>query len=406
MWNPFSSNKKKCLYCGANQTPSHTLSRIESTITVATTDFQERFLRSRIARPGYSLGEWLIMRLLDLAVFLHVITFSDDVQTAPITRGRVLWEEAVKRGIDMQNLRFLGKPTDLFRARFLPTDKYFYFSGLPRKQGADNPALAWMDDKAVLKKRLREANIPVPNGGSFSSYEKARQVFHSLSKPVIVKPRLGSRGRHTTTFISNEADLKKAIKIAQRMCRYFIMEEHLTGAVYRGTVIDGIVRGILGGDPPRITGDGVHTIVELARMKNETKDPRVKDAEINHMMEDFLARQEYTFETILQNGKTIDLSEKIGLSYGGSSAEVTETTHPKIISYLEQAAKTVDDPILGFDFIIEDIMRDPDTQKWGIIECNALPFINLHHSPLVGTPKNIAGYVWDYIYREEMKEKR
>lgn len=406
MWNPFSANRKKCPYCGANQTLSHRLSRIESTITVMTTAMQERFLHSRISAFGFALGEALIAGLLSICVFLRVITFSNDISKAPIKRGRVLWEEAVRRGIEMQNLKFLWMTTDLFRVRINKDKGWLYFSGLPRARGADNPALAWMDDKFILKQRLREAGIPVPHGGSFSDYASLEKMFSVLDKPVIIKPRLGSRGRHTTTFLYEPTDLKKAYQIAKRLCRYVIMEEHIVGSVYRGTIIDGVARGVLGGDPPRVTGDGIHTIRELARTKNEMRDSSVKDIPINDMTNTFLMRQGYTLETILPKGITIDLSEKIGVSYGGSSAEVTETTHPKIISYLEKAAKVVDDPILGFDFIIDDITKDPDTQKWGIIECNALPFINLHHDPLIGTPKNIAGYVWEYIERVESKEKR
>ncbi len=66
---------------------------------------------------------------------------------------------------------------------------------------------------------------------------------------------------------------------------------------------------------------------------------------------------------------------------------------------LEKAARVVDDPVLGFDFISLDITRDPDTVRWGIIECNAMPFINLHHDPLEGKPVNVAGLLWDYVLR-------
>jgi hypothetical protein len=31
------------------------------------------------------------------------------------------------------------------------------------------------------------------------------------------------------------------------------------------------------------------------------------------------------------------------------------------------------------------------------LEANSLPFINLHHDPLLGTPRNVAGMVWDML---------
>jgi D-alanine-D-alanine ligase-like ATP-grasp enzyme len=60
----------------------------------------------------------------------------------------------------------------------------------------------------------------------------------------------------------------------------------------------------------------------------------------------------------------------------------------------------VNDPVLGFDFITEDISSDPKNTRWGIIECNAVPFINLHHDPLEGEPINVAGKLWDYIAKK------
>jgi hypothetical protein len=44
---------------------------------------------------------------------------------------------------------------------------------------------------------------------------------------------------------------------------------------------------------------------------------------------------------------------------------------------------------------MENPQDDPNNQKWGIIEANSLPFIDLHYWPLYGEPVNIASYVWD-----------
>jgi cyanophycin synthetase len=215
-----------------------------------------------------------------------------------------------------------------------------------------------------------------------------------------VKPRFGSRGRHTTTFVSTLVDLKVAYKSARELSWPVIVEEHLTGSVYRATCVDGKLVGILAGDPPRITGDGVHTIKELIDTKNATRPERVGEVKYTEKLTAFLARQQYTLETVLPAGLRIDLSEKIGLSYGGCSREDTAVTHPKLQAELARAAKVVGDPLLGFDFIAPSITADPDTMKWGIIECNSVPFINLHHDPLEGTPVNAAAAVWDWIERD------
>jgi len=69
--------------------------------------------------------------------------------------------------------------------------------------------------------------------------------------------------------------------------------------------------------------------------------------------------------------------------------------HPSFIPILKQAAKIVDLSVVGFDCIIPDPTKDANSQRWGIIECNTLPFIDLHYYALEGKPKNIAGMIWD-----------
>ena len=175
------------------------------------------------------------------------------------------------------------------------------------------------------------------------------------------------------------------------------MEEHLVGSVYRGTMIDGKLAGVLRGDPPRVTGDGIHSVRELIEIKNNNKHLEIYDVNITPSMEVFLARTNCTLDDVLSSGVTIDLSEKIGVSYGGNSAEDTHRTHPETKKILEAAARAIGDPLIGFDFIIEHIDQSPHEQKWGIIECNGVPFINLHHDPIEGPSNNVAKHVWDFV---------
>jgi cyanophycin synthetase len=336
---------------------------------------------------------WTFRSSLALFRFLGWLKMNDDIEKAPGLRGKVLWQEAQRRGIPMQSLIFCGKYIDGYEVRV--GEKKINFAGLPRlPQGSSQ---WWIDDKAELKKMLQKAGVPVPRGGSFTRFKPLLARFRTLEKPVIIKPRLGSRGRHTTTNISTEEDLKKAYDCAKQLCHWVVMEEHLVGSVYRGTVIDGALVGVLRGDPPRITGDGVKTIAQLVDSKNEHRPKQVSPVVLTSAHEEFLRRMGYTFTSVLPAGLTIDILEKIGISYGGYSVEVTAKTHPETKRYLSLAGQVINDPIAGFDFIIQDIEKSPDEQKWGIIECNGLPFINLHHFPVEGEPVNVASAVWDFV---------
>lgn len=383
-----------CIYCGNNPV-SHRLTWFNESFSVLMRPLNQLLFNSLIIKKTLRIISRLTFPLLRLLELTKVITYINEPSNKTSPRAQVLWKSARERGIKMQSLRIFGHENDSYRAYI--NDRVIYFSGLPRPEYAPSTAEWWMDDKGLVKKRLSAVNIPVPRGGVFSRYKPLVAFFRTLEKPVIIKPRLGSRGRHTTTFIYTEEQLKKAFLVAKQLCFWVVMEEHLVGSVYRATMIGNKMTGILRGDPPRVTGDGQHTIQELIEIKNKNRHPEIHDVVITPALETFLQRNHYTLKTIIPSGIIVDLSEKIGVSYGGNSAEDTLVTHPEIKMILEKAAIAIGDPILGFDFIINDIRRVPSEQKWGIIECNGVPFINLHHDPIEGKPNNVAQYVWQYV---------
>src|SRR3989344_2245769 len=225
-------------------------------------------------------------------------------------------------------------------------------------------------------------------------YPRAKVLWEEAQRRGIVNPRAGSRGRHTTTFVYTKEDLIQAFKIAKQLCYWVIVEEHLFGDVQRGTVIGGKLVGVLGGSPPRVTGDGKSTIAELIKIKDLNRPSGVKETVVNPY---FMERLGLAMQTILPEGKTVDLNEKVGVNYGGTSYDCTDETHPDTKQMLEEAGKVLDCSILGFDFIVPDITKSYKEQKAGIIECNGAPFIQLHHDPLIGNSINAAKYVWDLV---------
>ena len=399
------SQQKKCLACGNNQT-SHFWTWLGQTLSVITSPLHTSLSQGILSYVAAAITNPLMKGFISVYKAAGVLQINTDPTKTVNLRGKVLWQEAIARGISMHSYIAFGKPVDLYCATvknlaaapgYGGRGKKIYFNGLPRPLRTVNSSEWWMDDKFLLKQLLQKNNIPVARGGSFSRFEPLFKKFNELDKPVIIKPRLGSRGRHTTTHIYKEADLRAAFDRAKQLCYWVIMEEHLIGSVDRATIIDGKLAGVLAGFPPRITGDGVHTIAELVEIKNKNKPQGISDVVISEEHINFLSRQELNLQSVLPVGKTIDLLLNIGVSYGGSSAEVTSSTHLDVKKILEEAAKVVGDPLIGFDFIIPDRSQSPHQQKWGIIECNGLPFINLHYFPIEGTPNPVGRLLWDYV---------
>jgi hypothetical protein len=47
-----------------------------------------------------------------------------------------------------------------------------------------------------------------------------------------------------------------------------------------------------------------------------------------------------------------------------------------------------------------------EQQPCGVIECNSLPFIDLHHFPLYGNVVNAAGALWDSVFPGSNKKNK
>ncbi len=340
------------------------------------------------ALSALGVGRFFV-RLFEI---LKVITYTEAIEECISPRGKVLWEEAKQRGIQMRAMKLFGRVLDVYTAT--KDDKTIMFMGLPRPKNA-GAVLELLDDKWEMKKRFLKSGIPTPAGGEAVRWSEAKKIFSEIRKPVIVKPRTGSRGRHTTTLITTLEELQKGFKRAKQLCHWVIIEEHLDGPVYRGTVINYELQGVLRGDAPSVIGDGTHTIRELVQLKNETPHPGVADIALSGDTDIFLARQNLALDTIAPPKREIFLTEKIGVRYGGSSSEDFDICHPDTKHLFVEAAKIMGDYILGFDFIIPDITKSYKEQRSGFIECNSLPFINLHHDPLLGTPRNVAAAVWN-----------
>lgn len=314
-------------------------------------------------------------------------------------RTKVIWEEAERRGIVMQEFRPFGLPRDILFATYGNDTQLF--DGLPRPRNARDTSINWMDDKGVILKKFRHAGVPVPRGGSARTWRQAEKIFNAVGTTVIVKPAIGSRSRHTYLGITDLASLRKAFIKAKQLSPYVVVEEELSGFVFRITLIGGQLAGVMRREPPHVMGDGKHTVRELAETEN--KNP-LRHGPIFHELpldgEDTVAilkEQSLSMTSVPEKGRMVILHPKVSRAYGASTTEI-EDIHPENKKMFLKIGAVLDDPLVGVDFMIPDMARPWQEQKCGVIECNSLPFIDLHHYPLKGPARNVAAMVWDLAF--------
>ncbi len=340
--------------------------------------------------------------LIKILTILRLGNITKKPNSKDSGRAQVLWEEAIRRGITMEEFHLFGIGTDVFISRY--KGEMRFFDVLPRTKDYNPKGLEWMDNKNEMKKHFRKAGIPVAAGGIASSRKEAISLFNSLNKPVIAKPNLGSRSRHTTTHISDEKELIIAYDKAHQLSPWVMIEEELSGYVFRGTLIGKKFIACLRREPAYVIGDGIHNIKELIELEN--KNPLRQGPIFHQISLDEEAIKELTHwnktpDTIPNKNEVVTLGQKTSRAVGGGITDMTEVIHPDNIAMLEKIGEVLDDPLIGVDFIMDDVSISwKDQPRSGVIECNSAPFIDLHHFPLVGKPHNVASALWDIIYPE------
>jgi cyanophycin synthetase len=314
----------------------------------------------------------------------------------------VLYEAAKPRNIKLYHVFIFNFPTTIFVAE--KDGRTMVYTHEPRPAGPPSPSLYWMDNKEIMLERFRAAGIPVPKGRAVKSEKEAIKAFEEIKGKVIVKPILGSRSRHTFIHIDTVQELVHAFHIAQQISPWVIVEQQLEGMVYRATVIGGKVVGVLRREPPHVIGDGTYTVKEL--IEQENKNP-LRHGSIFHTLvvgpeaHTELKRQQLTLDSIPSAGQMVSLNQKVSRGEGASNSDVTDETHPDNIQLFEKIGQVLEDPLVGIDFIIPDMTNSWQEQDCGVIECNAMPFIDLHHYPLTGKPRDAAGALWDLVFPDK-----
>lgn len=346
-----------------------------------------KFRNAWIVRTLATLGEWTIALIggmfFSVGRALGAFTLGDDVTLGATERARVIWREANRRGIPMQQVCAFGKPLDLYRIEV--HGKKYLVDSIPIPMRKQKEALH-IDDKVSFKELLARAGLPAPISYSAGTLRRAKEILAELSL-VCVKPRSGSNGLHTYPFVSSEAELEKAFMSAKQICYLLSVEEHLEGNLCRATCVDGKLVGFLESAYPTVIGDGVSRVAELIQ-----KQEKIVMTPAHH---DYIARRGYTVGSVLPSGVELPLTYRAGGSWGGSNLERGRAIHESFISIIERAAALTELPVVGFDIIIPNPLAPQSGQRWGFIEANSLPWINLHHAPIVGESVNVAKHVWD-----------
>ncbi len=245
-------------------------------------------------------------------------------------------------------------------------------------------------DKELTKKLLAAAGVPVPQGRAVRDVEDAWAAAQDIGLPVVVKPQDGNQGKGVTVNITSREQLERAYAVAAGFRDDVMVERYMPGNDFRLLVVGDKLVAAARRDPPRVVGDGVHTIAQLVEEVN--KDPRrgsghatsLTKIRFDDIARSCLATQGYTADAIPPKGTPVNLRNNANLSTGGSATDVTDDVHPEVAARAVDAAQMVGLHICGVDLVCDSILRPIEDQGGGIVEVNAAPGLRMHLSPSFG----------------------
>ncbi len=236
--------------------------------------------------------------------------------------------------------------------------------------------MSWCDNKQVTLRILAGHGLHVPDqiaAGDDDDHVEFLKKHHR----VVVKPARGEQGHGISVDIAQVDELGKAIRRAGQFCDTVLIEEMKQGMDLRVIVMDYHVVAAAIRKPPEINGTGEHTVKELIQKASRRRaaatggESRIPlDDETKRCVAEF----GHALDDTLPAGQTMTVRKAANLHTGGTIHDVTPHLHDDLKKAAEKAARALNIPVVGLDFIVSS----PDSPEYVIIEANERPGLANH----------------------------
>ena len=237
-------------------------------------------------------------------------------------------------------------------------------------------AMSRCQDKRVTCDLLASTGLRVPAQRDAASPE-ANAAFLAEHGALVVKPVEGEQGKGISVNLVTADEIEGAVERARQYCDRVILEQYCAGQDLRIVVIDYQVVAAAVRRPPEVVGDGRSTVLALIE-KQSRRRQAATDGESSIPVDDETHRcvraNGFELDSVPANGTRIAVRNTANLHTGGTIHDVTETLHPVLRAAAEQAARVLDIPVTGLDFLVPEV----DGPDYVIIEANERPGLANH----------------------------
>ncbi len=232
------------------------------------------------------------------------------------------------------------------------------------------------DDKRVTTRIVKAANVNVPLQINADDDGRTRQ-FVDTHAPVVVKPARGEQGKGVAVGLKTWEETEQAIAAARKLCNEVIVEEFVEGMDLRLIVIDyRVVAGAIR-KPAAVVANGrssVRDLIEHQSRRRAAATGGESTIPLDAETERCVAEAGYSLDDVAPADTYIVVRKAANLHTGGTIHDVTGILHRTLVEAAVQAARAIDIPVTGIDFIV----KSPTEPDYWFIEANERPGLANH----------------------------
>lgn len=263
-------------------------------------------------------------------------------------------------------------------------------------------------NKFFTKKVLAEHDVPILKSWLVRKKSEALKIVEKHQPfPLVLKPTQGSHGDDVYVNIENIEELKPLLdKVLKGSPEDgYLIEKYFAGRDLRVSVVGDQAVAVLERIPAHVIGDGKHTIRQLVKKFNQHplvgegyEKPICKihlDAEAKRI----LNKQQLTPSSVPDKNVKVFLRHNANISTGGIGQDVTDEIPTKIKNIAVSASQAVGLEVCGVDLLYDDI-----TDSAVVLELNDVAGIDVHHYPMIGQARDVAGAIMKHLFAESLEQ--
>ena len=284
--------------------------------------------------------------------------------------ARIIVDEARRRGIHVE---VIDAPNGYFRLEFGGRSVVCRES---LSELTTAIAMSRCQDKTVTLKLLAAAGLSVPEQIA-AEHRDALAEFLARHAAVVVKPADGEQGKGIAVNLTTMDEVAEAVTAARAYGDRVVVEQFCAGLDLRIIVIDYRVVAAAVRRPPAVVGDGRSTIAQLIEKQSRRRAAATggeSSIPVDKETERCLAAQGLALDAVPEPERVIGVRNTANLHTGGTIHDVTDDLHPALVEAAERAARALDIPVTGLDFLVPRV----DGEDYVIIEANERPGLANH----------------------------